>query len=131
MDGHYSVKQTAEILKLSTKTVRNRIASGELTAVWEERGKGQSQWWIPMETVNLATTTIEVVQVTRQLTPLELKETLKSAIREEIEPLKEEITQLRAELENHFRRTDERLRETIKPKPDQEPKSFWLRFFNK
>lgn len=130
MDGHYSVKQTAEILKISTKTVRNRIASKELPAVWEDRGKGMSQWWIPMEAVNVATTTIEVVPMTRQLTPLELKETFKSAIKEEIEPLKLEITQLRAELESHFRRTDERLREAIKP--DQEPsKSFWARLFNK
>lgn len=129
MDGHYSVKQTAQVLKVSTKTVRNRIASGELIAIWEERGKGMSQWWIPIESINVATTTIDVIPVTRQLTPMELKEAFRSAIKEEIEPLKDEITQLRAELENHFRRTDERLRETIKPEP--ETKTFWSRFFKK
>lgn len=133
MDGHYSVKQTAEILKCSTKTVRSKIVNKTLPAVWEDRGKGMSQWWIPMEAVNIATSTIDVIPVTRQLTPLELTETLKSAIREEIAPLKDEISQLRGELESHFRRTDERLREAIKPSPEpnQEPKSFWARFFKR
>ena len=127
MEGHYSVKQAAQVLNLSTKTIRNRISSGELPATWEDRGAGMSQWWIPIEAVQIAATTVEVIPVTRQLTPGEVgqivQNAVQTAIRQELEPVREEIGQLRGELESHFRRQDERIRETIRPK------SLWSRLF--
>jgi excisionase family DNA binding protein len=129
LEGHYSVKQAAEAMKVSTKTIRNRIASGELPAAWEDRGVGMSQWWIPIEALQIAATTVEVIPITRQLTPNEVgqivQNAVQAAIKQELKPVKEEISQLRGELENHFRRQDEKIRKAAKPKV------FWKRFFNK
>jgi hypothetical protein len=126
MDGHYSVKQAAAAMHVSTRTIRNRITSGELPAVWEERGKGMSQWWIPIAVVQTAaTTTVEVVPVTRQLSPAELGQIVHTAVQNAVqEVVKTEIQQLRGELESHFRRQDERIREALTPKPEKK-KGFW------
>jgi replication fork clamp-binding protein CrfC len=87
---------------------------------------------IPKKLIDKVVVTQDVAEVTRQITPAELKRIFKDAIREEVEPvrgrlepIKEELRQLRAELEAHNRRLDERLREVSKPK------SFWARLFNK
>ena len=129
MEGFYSIKQAARAMRVSTKTIRNRIADKELPAVWEDRGAGMSQWWIPMAAIQAAATTVEVIPITRQLSPLEVGQIVQSAvqiaIKQELNPIQEEISQLRNELENHFRRQDEKIRETIKPK------SFWKKLFHK
>jgi len=125
MEGYYSVKEAAERLGCSTKTIRTRIKNQTLEAVWEDRGRGMSQWWIPAAAINSATSTIEVVPVVKPLTTTEVRALFKEAVQEELEPLRGEIQNLRAELESHYRRTDERLREATKSR------SFWTRLFNK
>ena len=50
-EDFYSVKECAEILGVTTRTIRNRIERKELSAFWNEIGKGQSQWLIPKKDI--------------------------------------------------------------------------------
>lgn len=135
MEGYYSVKQTAEAMHLSQKSVRNYIKAGKIPGViWEERGQGMSQWWIPIEATEVAATATvdaDVVQVTRQLSSAELGQIIQTAVQNAVQDVvKTEIQQLRVELDSHFKRQDERIREAIKP-PHEERKSFWRRVFHR
>ncbi|MBU2702713.1 hypothetical protein Ga0466249_003848 [Sporomusaceae bacterium BoRhaA] len=129
MDGYYNVRQAAEAMNVSIKTVRNRIKAGELPATWEDRGKGRSQWWIPIAAIQAAATAVDAVPFTRQPTlTAELGQLVQSAVQTAVKDVvKDEIQQLRAELDSHFRRQDERIREVlVKP---QQARGFWHKLF--
>lgn len=125
-----TIKQAAKALKVSEQTVRRRIAKGILPAKKEMTTFGEV-WYIPATAINAATQTVDVVPIPRTLTPAEMgqivSEAVNAAVSVQVEPIKEEMRQLRLELDAHYRRVDERLREaTNKP-----PKSFWQRIFGK
>lgn len=131
MEGHYSVKQAAEILGVSTKTIRNRITTGQLKAVWEDRGKGMSQWWIPMETINAATQTVEVVPVTRQISPAEVGQIIQMAVEEAVQ---KELTKFREEMDARADQRDQKLMEAIRMIQEERrerQKTWWQRLFGK
>lgn len=78
--------------------------------------------------IQVATQTIEVVPVTRNLAPAEIGQLVENAVAKtvaaQVEPLKEEIRQLRAELADNFIRLDEKTQEVKKHK-----KGFLARLF--
>lgn len=100
MEGHYSVKQAAAVLKVTTKTIRNRIASKELPAVWEDRGKGMSQWWIPIEAVNEAAFKQPTNSVTISTETLKhiIQNVVHEAVKQEIKPLRDDLANLQLKL---------------------------------
>lgn len=127
-----TIKEAAAALKCSSQTIRRRIAKGEIPAKKEMTEFGEV-WFIPTSAIHAATQTVEVVPVTRNITPAEIGQIVESAVSNavaaQVESIKEEMRQLRAELEAHNRRVDERLREAVKPK--EETRGFWSRLFNK
>jgi len=122
MEGFYNIRQASKILGVSTKTVRNRIKTGALPAVFENRNEGLSFWKIPISALEI-TSTIAVKSIpmltitmpkTQFLSPAELstthiqlKQFLKDATLEEVVPFCIEMAQLRAELNSHFQRADD------------------------
>lgn len=125
-----TIKQVAKVLKVSEQTVRRRIAKGEIPAQKEPTEFGEV-WYIPASHIAAATQTVEVVPITRTITPAEVGQIVENAVARvvavQVEPMKEEMRQLRSELEAYHRRVDERLREAVKP---PERKGFWSRLFS-
>ena len=147
MHDHCSVKECAKMLGVTVKTVRNRIARKELPAIWDDRGEGMSSWQIPLSALEMAATTPVIKEptlppyptdshlptpleaVAESITTIQLKEVFRDAIRDEVAPIRNEIAQLRAELDSQFRRQDERIRAAVKP-PTPTQKSLWARLFS-
>jgi|GEM_PF-2028069 len=148
MIDHVTIRQAAERLGVSSKTVRNRITKKEIPAIWEDRGEGMSQWQIPLSYLEIASTVhatdaptlphpIEpclptpLEAIAESITTIQLKEVFRDAIRDEVAPLRSELTQLRVELDSQFKRQDERIRAAIQPPTPTTPiqKSFWHRLF--
>ncbi|VBB08446.1 Hypothetical protein LUCI_3752 [Lucifera butyrica] len=126
MKDHYNIKQAAEVIGVSTKTVRKRIQSGELPAVWEDRGKGMSQWWIPMGAVQAAATTLEAIPVTRHLSPVEVAQMIQNAVREAVQ---QELENFREDMEIRSDQRDKKLMEAIRAiqeeRRNQSAKPWW------
>lgn len=78
----YTIKQAAEVLEVSTSTVRRRIKSGELAAEKRKTSYGQ-QYFIPKKELDRAITDKDVVdiqEVSRPISQEELKNTLIEAV---------------------------------------------------
>lgn len=115
-----SIKEAAKALHVSHQTIRRRIAKGEIPATKEQTEFGEA-WFIPAEFISTATSTVEVVPITRSIPISELEKTMaytvgqavesafKKVITEHTDVLRDEIQQLRAELNSHYRQVDERL----------------------
>ncbi|MBP1616026.1 MAG: hypothetical protein H6Q13_3474 [Bacteroidetes bacterium] len=137
---YYSVKEAAEILGVTTKTVRNRIEGKVLLAVFHDVGPGQSQYLIPKSSVNIPTTiTKDVVALSRAISVPELIQSIKGQIREEfaaefsaIKEGQEELKAGQARLESVIKERDEKLMETVRNiQALKERSSFWSRFWHK
>lgn len=124
-EEYYTVRQAAEIKGVTKQAINDGCKTGKYPGAKkvESSISPHGLWLIPKNLFDTPVITKDVAEITRQLTPAELKESFREAMREELEPLKDEIKQLRAELEAHNRRTDEKLREATKPK------GFWQRLF--
>jgi len=103
-----TVEQVAELLKISTKTVRRRIISGKMQAS-KLKIDGIEKYLIPAEQFNTAFEVQEVAQITRAITPVEFKKLLEAILEpvkksqlvlcEQNELLREEILNLRKQLQ--------------------------------
>lgn len=90
----YSIKEAAEILEVSTSTVRRRIKSGKLAAEKKKTSYGQ-QYFIPAKELDRAVTDKEVVdiqEVSKPISQEELKKTLIEAVGNKQKALIEGIT---------------------------------------
>lgn len=133
-----TIKQAAEALHCSHQTIRRRIAKGEIPAQKEQTEFGEA-WYIPADFIGAATSTVDVVPLTREVSLGEIERLMaytvgqavesavKRAITEQTDPLRDEIQQLRSELDSHHRRLDERLRAAMPPKVEETKKGFWSR----
>ena len=122
-----SVKEAAEFLGVSTKTIRNRIAAKTLPAGWNEIGRGKSQWLIKKVDLEAAKAAegaiVEAVKrgevaARGQRRPAQM-ETFKAIIKEENAALREElqaIRQTQERLERLLIEKDEQLRALIEEK---------------
>lgn len=108
----YTIKEAAELLELSTSTIRRRIKSGQLEANKKETKFGP-QYFIPGKEINRATSEEEVVEVkeTTQPVPIEdFKNNMLRAVREQNEEmfnhkfneLKEELIEARERQNEHL-----------------------------
>ena len=48
---YYTIREAAQLLGLSTKTIRNWIDRKQIEAVWNDIGKGRSHWLIAKELI--------------------------------------------------------------------------------
>lgn len=119
-----TIKQAAQALGVSAQTIRRRISKGELPATKEMTDFGE-MWFIPASAVEASTHTLEVVPLTRSITPSEIGQIIDFAVAKQVEGLTEEIKGLRAELAAHLKRQEEKavLEATT------EHKGFWRRLF--
>lgn len=127
---YFSVKEAAQMLNCTTKTIRNRIDRKELKAIYHKIGIGQSQYLIPKAGINVATITTDVVPVSRAVSIGELKESIKAEIREENNILRREISELRMaqkeivitqdRIENFLKERDEKLMQIIRERQHEQ-----------
>ena len=135
-----TIKQAAEVLRCSHQTIRRRIGKGEIPATKEATEFGEA-WYIPADFFNTAVSTVDVVPLTRAISMSEIEKTMaytvgqavevafKKVITEHTDVLRDEIHQLRSELNSHYRQIDERLR-LAATTPKQEPRGFFSRLFS-
>lgn len=128
---YYSVKEAAEILGVTTKTIRNRIEKKELLAVFHDIGVGQSQYLIPKSAVNMAVSTMEVVPLSRAVSVSEIVQAVKAQMMEENASLRSEMAEIKASqerIEESLAERDKRLLEVIRAiqeRDEKEKKPFW------
>ncbi len=127
MSEQLSINEAAQRLGVSPATVRRRVLKGELTAV---KGPGPygEQYYIPAEEVNTAQNIVDVVQVTRQLSPKELFALLAQAnesLKTEVQELRQEVGELRRILENR----DIQLVREIRQLMAEKRRPWWARIF--
>jgi excisionase family DNA binding protein len=138
-----TIKQCAEVLGVSTQTIRRRIEKGELLARKEVTDVNE-RWLIQADQLNAATTNIDVIPVNRQLSVGEIQQaiqqvvaaTVTSTIQAETVELKEQIYNLEEQVDKqstamnrHFELVDERLRNIVDGKPRPKSKSLWRSLF--
>lgn len=92
-----TIKEAALALGISSQTVRRRIAKGDLPAKKEITEFG-AMWFIPASVINASTDTVEVVSLTRSMSPTEISQIIENAVAAQVEPLRAEIALLRSEL---------------------------------
>lgn len=120
--GYYSVKEAAEILGVTTKTIRNRIEKKELLAVFHDIGIGQSQYLIPKTEIDVTIETSEIVSISRAVSVPELKQLIKAQLQEENETIRAEMAEIRTaqtRLEQSLKERDERLLQAIRDRQEE------------
>jgi len=131
--NYYSVKEAAEVLGVTTKTIRNRIDNKTLIAIFHDIGPGQSQYLIPKSSIDIPTTiTKDVVQLSRAISVPELVQSIKGQLREEfaaefsaIKTGQEEIKANQAQIVLAIKERDEKLIAAIRERQEQKKKSWW------
>ena len=114
MENHYTVKQAAEILGCSTKTVRSRIASKELFATWEDLGRGMSRWQIPCSIIDTPSD-IQTIPLSKPLTSTEIGNVVHAAVQSAVQGvIQTELRQLRDDMEARADQRDEKLMQVIR-----------------
>lgn len=134
-----TIKQTAEILKCSCQTVRRKISKGEIPAQKENTDFGEA-WYIPADFINKPISKVDTLEKVAHISTQEIEKTvahaigqavelaLKKVVTEQTDILKNEIDQLRLELNSHYRQVDERIRLAANP-PKQQSKGFFYKLF--
>jgi excisionase family DNA binding protein len=125
---YLTIGQVAEQLGISEITVRRRIKKGKIKAEMLQ-GEFGEQYFITqdeLEKHKVATTSIEVIELEKAITPTRLQEFLDNALKSKITPLEAKINQLEDTNIQLIQEIQE-LKEILIQK--EEPKSFWKRFF--
>lgn len=126
-ENYYSVKESAELLKVTTKTIRNRIESKSIKAFFHYAGVGQSQYLIPKNEINLAINSVDVVSFSRSISLPDLISNIRKEMQIENEQLKLKVNEL-IELQIESNKKIEELQELIKTSHDvQENKKPWYK----
>ena len=98
---HLTIKETAKALDVSEQTIRRRITKGEIPAEKMVSEFGE-RWLIPISFIEVATATVDVVPVTRQVSVAEIEKALTGIIDEVVQKhtksLQEEIHLLRLQV---------------------------------
>lgn len=157
IDEFLTVKEAAEQLGVSDKTIRRRIAKGDLKAELKESPYGH-QYFIPKTEINTAQQIIDVVKVKKEYDIQELAISLSAYLEERdaslieitnelsskldnsvqefqksINDLKDENAKLKEQLiktqEEHFTALDTKLKTLMESK--QNKKGFFSKIFNK
>ena len=127
-DQYYSVKECAEILKVTTKTIRNRVDSGVIKAVFHNQGAGQSQYLILKASIAVPTFTQEVVTLSRPISMGDLTQAVREQIRVENTLLRDEIREVRStqeRIENLLMDRDIKLMEAVRGRQREQKRRWW------
>ncbi len=147
-DDYMTIKQVAQLLECSEKTIRNRIAKGEILAD-KIKGPYGEQYCIPRDQFEVATTVQDVVTIDNTLELKQFGSILSAMLEEqnrkvlnELEWIKEQLftmdeenknlkTDMKKLQENHYKELDNKLidirERMIKQK---EKKGFFARLFS-
>lgn len=140
-EDYYSVRECAEILGVTPKTVRNRIEDKKLNAVWHDLGRGRSQWLILKADIQAIIESQEEKLPRPISLPPALLDEIKAQIRAENEVLRTEIESLRGEvkagqerIEKSLLERDEKLMAVIRERQEErrehgENSSPWWQFW--
>lgn len=133
MTKGYTIAEAAEVLNLSTKTIRRRIHKGELPATLEDGPYGD-QYIIPAVAIDTAQEIVDVVKVNRPTDATTLALVITQALDERDKGLQDEIMQLRQQVETLTRALDERdrqlvmeLKQTLDEEREVTRKPWWKR----
>ncbi len=125
MENHYTVKQAAEILGCSTKTIRSRIANKELFAVWEDLGRGMSRWQIPFSVIDTPST-LPTIPLSKPLTTAEIGNIVHTAVQNAVQGvIQNELQQFRDDMEARADQRDEKLMQVIRVLQENKKKLPW------
>jgi len=120
-DEYYSVRECAELLGVTTKTIRNRIEDKKLNAVWYDLGRGKSQWLILKADIQAIVESKDSKIPAPISLPPALLDEIKAHFNAQNEGLKAEINSLRGEvragqerLEKSLLERDEKLMQVIR-----------------
>lgn len=135
---YYTAAEVAQIKGVTRQAVNNDIHAGKYPGAFQ-LGMGKRPWLIPKSAIDTPTSTQDVVNITRQLTPAELQQlfntAVQTAVQAEIQPLKEEIATLKTELlqrdEAIVKKIDSFIDETRAERRARENKGFFTRLFGK
>ena len=112
----YTIKEAADLLDLSTSTIRRRIKSGELEAEKKETKFGP-QYFIPADEINKATTENKVVDVKNINQPVPVEEFKNSIVRavqnNNTELIDNKIQEFKEGLEQSIERQNRRLMDEV------------------
>lgn len=140
-----TIKQVAELLKVSTDTVRRRIKLKELEAELVVGPYGE-QYFLPRSQFSEAMLTKEVVPLTRQVSVADFQAVIQKAIEEAVATatadLKDQVQRLEEKLDSqtevmdgHYKLVDQRLRQIMERNqqriPDESRGSLWTRLFSR
>lgn len=102
-NNYYTSAEVAELKGVTRQSINNDIHAGKYTGAFQLK-IGKRPWLIPKSSVDIATTTTDVVNLTRQVTPAELQQlftiAVQTAVKAELEPLQKEIATLKIELQS-------------------------------
>lgn len=90
-NNEYTISEVAEILEVSTSTVRRRIKKGDINATKREGVYGQT-YFIPKEEINKAVATEEVALVEQKMSKEDIRKAIVEAINSHNKDLIEGIT---------------------------------------
>lgn len=135
---HLTIGQVAEQLGISEITVRRRIKKGKIKADLI-KGEFGDQYFITsseLERQRVATTSIEVVELEKAITPARLQEFFQECLKLEINPLKEKINSLDEsnktfmKINNDLIKEIQELKEMVKEKEAEKKVGFWSKLFH-
>jgi len=135
-DEYYSVRECAELLGVTTKTIRNRIEDKKLNAVWYDLGRGKSQWLILKTDIQAIIDTHEEKLPRPISLPPAIMDEIKAhfnaqneGLRAEIQSIKDEVRAGQERLEKSLLERDEKLMQVIRErqqeKQEQAEKPWW------
>jgi len=108
MSRQMTIKEAAEMLGVSDKTVRRRIKKGELPAELVDSPYGE-QYMIPADAVEAASQTLTVATVEKQPDPMTIALAIGQALDKRDAEIKAEIQSLREEI----RQRDDQIAATL------------------
>ena len=120
-----TINQAAALLNVHIDTVRSRIKRGEIFAKKVPTPYGDA-WEIPAAQFNAPMTTLDVVQVTKQVTVADLQGVLNEAAKEQTNQLREEIQMLQQQVnsqEQLLREQNEMLKAMAEERSQQQQMS--------
>lgn len=118
---YLTIQQVADRLGVNPTTIRRRIKKGVINAK-KMQGEFGEQYFITMEEVKrheVISESVEVIELQKALTPIEVQKTILQAIDKANEPLLKEIQELK------------KMVEVLTESKDEKKKSFFWNLFNK
>lgn len=126
VQNEYDIRNAAELLGVSTRTVRQRLIDGELKG-YKRQSKYGPKWFIPESEIDIEKAVVEVVPLRKPITATEFKLAMKgalnAAIAERDQEMVEHISQIMDEkLEEKFSEIKGELEQARKLAEDRDQK---------